>query len=204
MLALTSRLAACTLAAALAVLTSVSLTASQQSEAELLEAALAAPAQNLGASYLMADHQLALLGIVAKRDAPNLNLFLGGVKVTEENLTTFENQFQSRRKAYESAIRRRGFPKVAGEYHLETIQPCEEESFSANGTLTQEEFRLELRLESLPAGETGISGVALEGTVVFGTGDIASGSYVFGSVTEQGIDLRPFSAPGCGLRLTRK
>lgn len=38
---------------------------------------------------------------------------------------------------------------------------------------------------------------------MFGTGDSASGSYLFGTVTDEGIDLRPFSGPGCVLRLTQ-
>jgi len=191
-------------ASALALIASVSLSASQQPEPDLLEAAMAAPARHLGASYLVAAYQLGVLAIVAKANAPNVNLFFGGVKVTPDNLKTFENQFQGRKQAYEAAIRRRGFPQVAGEYRLETVQPCSEAAISDSGTLRQQEFRLELRLSTMPEGETGISGVALEDLLVFGTGDISSGSYAVGTMTAEGIDLRPFSAPGCTLRLTRR
>lgn len=95
-----------------------------------------------------------------------MNLFLGGTRVTSDNVMDFERQYQTRKKAYDTAIGRRGFLQAAGAYRFETVEPCDEKPISGDATLSQDAFRLELRLEPVAAGQTGIPGAIVEATLV--------------------------------------
>lgn len=177
------------------------------SEAELAEIQLAqqvysAPPQNLAGAYLNNHDRLAMLAEYAKGAlGGNVNVFLGGEKVTKENIDKSRTEFQHREDLYSAELKRRGTPQVGGPYRLTSGPPCDATAMDV--VIKQEGFAVELK----KAGEAGdhlLSGAVVAGVLTVGDGDFSADTYGFGKIGDDGrIEIMAFSGRGCASILTR-
>src|SRR4029434_408264 len=131
----------------------------------------------------------------------NVNVFLGGEKVTPENVEKVRSEFQHREDAYVAELKRRGTAQIAGSYRLSSVAPCSDPPMDLD--LKQDGFAVEIKKPGA-TGEHLLSGVVVDGLLTVGEGDFSPDTYAFGKIAPDGhIDLKAFSGQGCAMVLTR-
>ncbi len=176
---------------------------SQEADAQLRETVRSAPPENLAGAYLTNENTLELIGLAG---ITNVNFFLGGVRVTADNIKSLQADHERRRDIYSAGILSRGFTQIAGRYSAQGQegQPCaatKEAPYIVE--LKQQSFKIEL-FPPGAANDDAIPGVVVEKTLVTGEGEFSPDNYMIGVIAGDRITVRLFSGSGCPTVLTRQ
>ena len=182
--------------------------ANPSSTDRVLAAAMNAPPQDLAMSYLTAKTMLQMTDL-ARKPGITVKTVIDGRPVTVDtsNADAIARYLSARRTAYAAAIERRGSSRIAGHYMARATKECSaamtagavlaaagSEGFPGDIAVTQDGFGVNLA-ETLSSGGKSVAvphaGVVVEKSIVIVDAMNSDFTYV-GSVSEGGIELRPF------------
>lgn len=167
-----------------------------------LEQVLEASPENLANGYLSADYVLSVLGYA--RGGATVHTPEG--TIDSSNVETYRAAFEERRAVYATAIKQRGYRKIAGTYSASATDECKAAGsmlaplvvagMAEELTITQELFKLKLTQSFSVKGRDGTiphDGIIVESVLV--VADATAPDFTFlGTVGEDEIELRPWVA----------